>query len=106
MPLSSVTGSTYHKQRQVRPVGLYPSPFVCPQVNTIKWSNKSARSRCGGAPSNDERLPLEQRIDIRLKVNLLTVSDWALIARAFDAWPFAPEVRRPTSYLIKSSTYF
>jgi len=40
---------------------------------------------------NDKRLPLEQRVDIRLRVNQLTVSDWVLIARAFDAWPFAPE---------------
>lgn len=39
----------------------------------------------------DKRLPLEQRVDIRLPVKQLTVSDWVLIARAFDAWPFAPE---------------
>ncbi|KAI9461235.1 S-adenosyl-L-methionine-dependent methyltransferase [Lactarius psammicola] len=44
----------------------------------------------------DKRLPLEQRVDIRLSVRQLTVSDWVLIARAFDAWPFAPEVRYPT----------
>jgi transcription factor 1 len=54
----------------------------------------------------DKRLPLEQRVDIRLRVNHLTVSDWVLIARAFDAWPFAPEVRRSTYYLIKSSTNY
>ena len=52
----------------------------------------------------DKRLPLEQRVDIRTRVRDLTVSDWVLIARAFDAWPFAPEVRRPTYYLSKSST--
>jgi hypothetical protein len=40
----------------------------------------------------DKSLPPEQRVDIRLKVKQLTVSDWALIARAFDAWPFAPNV--------------
>jgi mitochondrial transcription factor 1 len=40
----------------------------------------------------DKSLPSEQRVDIRLMVKQLTVSDWALIARAFDAWPFAPEV--------------
>jgi transcription factor 1 len=38
----------------------------------------------------DKKLPLKQRVDIRLRVNELTVSDWVLIARAFDAWPFAP----------------
>lgn len=40
----------------------------------------------------DKSLPPEQRVDIRLLVKQLTVSDWALIARAFDAWPFAPAV--------------
>ena len=52
----------------------------------------------------DKRLPLEQRVDIRLEVKHLTLSDWVLIARAFDAWPFAPEVRQPTYYSTKSST--
>jgi transcription factor 1 len=40
----------------------------------------------------DKSLPPEQRVDIRLMVKQLTVSDWALIVRAFDAWPFAPTV--------------
>jgi transcription factor 1 len=52
----------------------------------------------------DKKLPKEQRVDIRLRVNELTISDWVLIARAFDAWPFAPEVRRSTHYLTRSST--
>lgn len=41
----------------------------------------------------DKSLPPEQRVDIRLMVKQLTISDWALIVRAFDAWPFAPAVR-------------
>lgn len=40
----------------------------------------------------DKTLPPEQRVDVRLTTRQLTVSDWALIARAFDAWPFAPDV--------------
>jgi len=40
----------------------------------------------------DKSLPPEQCVDIRLVVKQLTVSDWALIVRAFDAWPFAPSV--------------
>jgi transcription factor 1 len=40
----------------------------------------------------DKNLPPEQRVDVRLTVKQLTISDWALIARAFDAWPFAPSV--------------
>lgn len=41
-------------------------------------------------PLTDKSLPPEQRVDIRLMVKELTVSDWALIVRAFDDWPFAP----------------
>jgi transcription factor 1 len=41
----------------------------------------------------DQKLPPEQRVDVRLRVKDLTISDWALIERAFDAWPFAPDVR-------------
>jgi transcription factor 1 len=44
----------------------------------------------------DKNLPPTQRVDIRIMVKHLTLSDWALIARAFDAWPFAPEVCRFT----------
>src|SRR3979490_3032079 len=40
----------------------------------------------------DKSLPPEQHVDIRLKVKQLTTSDWTLIVRAFDAWPFAPDV--------------
>lgn len=40
----------------------------------------------------DKSLPPEQRVDVRLTVKQLNVSDWALIVRAFDAWPFAPTV--------------
>jgi len=47
----------------------------------------------------DKRLPLEQRVDIRLPVKELTVSDWVLIVRAFDAWPFAPEELNIDSYV-------
>ncbi|KAI0268636.1 S-adenosyl-L-methionine-dependent methyltransferase [Gloeopeniophorella convolvens] len=39
----------------------------------------------------DKTLPEDQRVDIRSAVKNLNVSDFALIARAFDAWPFAPE---------------
>ena len=40
----------------------------------------------------DKTLPPEQRVDVRLTTKQLTLSDWALIVRAFDAWPFAPNV--------------
>lgn len=40
-------------------------------------------------------LPPEQRVDVTQKVRDMSVSDWALLIRAFDNWPFAPEVRVP-----------
>lgn len=40
-------------------------------------------------------LPTEQRVDVKQKIKDLTVADWVLIVRAFDNWPFAPEVRHP-----------
>jgi len=39
----------------------------------------------------DPSLPPEQRVDTSLSPRQLTIADWALIARAFDNWPFAPE---------------
>lgn len=42
----------------------------------------------------NSELPAEQRVDVTQKVRDLTVADWALVVRAFDNWPFAPEVRR------------
>jgi len=51
------------------------------------------------AKLTDKKLPPEQRVDIRKRVKDLTLSDWALIVRAFDAWPFAPDVCIFTSML-------
>jgi transcription factor 1 len=47
----------------------------------------------------DKKLPPEQRVDVRLMVKQLTISDWALIVRAFDAWPFAPDDLNIDSYI-------
>ncbi|KDQ57599.1 hypothetical protein JAAARDRAFT_35290 [Jaapia argillacea MUCL 33604] len=43
------------------------------------------------ATLTDESLPANERVDIRLPVKKLSVKDWALILRAFDNWPFAPD---------------
>jgi transcription factor 1 len=37
-------------------------------------------------------LPDSERVDINKSIKELEVRDWALILRAFDEWPFAPEV--------------
>jgi len=39
----------------------------------------------------DPSLPHEQRVDIDKASRDMTVADWALLLRAFDNWPFAPE---------------
>ncbi|KZT71045.1 S-adenosyl-L-methionine-dependent methyltransferase [Daedalea quercina L-15889] len=39
----------------------------------------------------DPSLPPEQRLNPNVPPRGLTVADWALIVRAFDQWPFAPE---------------
>jgi len=39
----------------------------------------------------DPSLPPEQRLDISKPPRGLTVADWALLVRAFELWPFAPE---------------
>lgn len=36
----------------------------------------------------------EEQVDITKSVREMNIADWALIIRAFDNWPFAPEVCR------------
>lgn len=37
-------------------------------------------------------LPPSERVDVTKLVANLTISEWASLIRAFDEWPFAPEV--------------
>lgn len=39
-------------------------------------------------------LPQAERVDVQKPIKALTVDDWAILLKAFDDWPFAPEVRR------------
>lgn len=41
----------------------------------------------------NEDLPEDQKVDYSKLVRELTVEDWAKILRAFEEWPFKPEVR-------------
>jgi len=55
------------------------------------------RSLAPGAQSllkslTDPNLPPEERVDIKKQIRRLDIKDWALILRAFNDWPFAPEV--------------
>ncbi|KAF9038289.1 S-adenosyl-L-methionine-dependent methyltransferase [Hymenopellis radicata] len=44
-----------------------------------------------GKKLHDPSLPPDEYIDPDTKLRELTVQDWALIVKAFDNWPFAPE---------------
>ena len=44
----------------------------------------------------DPSLPPIERVDIKKQVRNLDIKDWALILRAFNNWPFAPEVSNTT----------
>jgi transcription factor 1 len=37
-------------------------------------------------------LPVNERVDIKKQVRKLTIPEWATLVKAFDRWPFAPEV--------------
>ena len=50
-------------------------------------------------PLTDPSLPPEERLDIEKQIRRLNIKEWALIVRAFDSWPFAPEVRQHGSLL-------
>lgn len=95
-------------------MGLCLAKIICAQVDTFEeghWVglfyvthpllrihyNIASRSLAPGAnvlvkPLTDESLPQEQRVDMTKQIRFLTLADWALIERAFEAWPFAPKV--------------
>lgn len=39
-----------------------------------------------------EGLDEKQRVNVGHQIRHLTVDEWATVCRAFDEWPFAPEV--------------
>ena len=43
----------------------------------------------------DPKLPTSQRLDIKKQVRAMTAQDWSILLKAFDEWPFGPEVSRP-----------
>nr|VWO98368.1 Zn(2)-C6 fungal-type domain-containing protein [Ganoderma boninense] len=40
---------------------------------------------------SDGSIPREQRVNLSKRVNELNIADWALVNRAFEAWPFKPQ---------------
>ncbi|KAF9643790.1 S-adenosyl-L-methionine-dependent methyltransferase [Thelephora ganbajun] len=45
-------------------------------------------------PLTDPSLPPEERVDVKKQIRRLDIKDWALILRAFNNWPFAPEASK------------
>jgi transcription factor 1 len=45
----------------------------------------------------DPSLPEGERIDAKKKIRDFTIEEWAVICKAFDEWPFAPEVSNPAA---------
>ena len=76
------------------------SPWQYTKVATLIWDFGILfvdRSLAPGAQVllkslTDPNLPPEERIDIQKQVRRMDIKDWALILRAFDNWPFAPDV--------------
>lgn len=96
-------------------MGLCASTTFCSQIDSLEKGHRvrlasltvvmllgadprhGYRSLAPGAnvlikPLTDESLPLEQRVDMAKQIRFLTLADWTLIERAFEAWPFAPKV--------------
>jgi transcription factor 1 len=51
-------------------------------------------------PLTDPSLPPEERLNVEQQIKGLDIKDWALIVRAFDNWPFAPDVRQHDPFFI------
>lgn len=54
----------------------------------------------------DSKLPDSERIDnVKKTVREMTIQDWNVLVKAFDEWPFAPEVC-PAQLFVKRNTQF
>jgi hypothetical protein len=104
-------------------MGLLPSSALRSEIKTIKTSNKVGPSAplnwvCSELKSTSSHLapgsqvllkditnpdlPDSERIDVKKPIRDLTIADWGILVRAFDKWPFAPEVR---SYCCNSRSW-
>ena len=101
-----------NRQKPAGHLGLCSSQTLRSQIHTSKESNivslpefwygvayrhEHRRALGPGAESllpvlTNPELPEDERVDTLTKIKDMTVADWALVVRAFDNWPFAPEV--------------
>lgn len=44
-------------------------------------------------PISSVKNPPDQRVDPNKLIKKLSLKEWTVIVRAFDNWPFAPDVR-------------
>lgn len=73
--------------------------YALVRIYHLGGAHLSASSLSPGAdallePLTSRTLPPSERVDVTKDIRHLTVEDWGRIVKAFDEWPFAPQVRR------------
>ena len=76
-----------------------PPPF-CRNSEEISHACVRYSSLAPGAGTlikivTDPKLPESQRLDVKKQVRAMTAQDWSILLKAFDEWPFGPDVSRP-----------
>lgn len=89
----------------VRTAFPFPSPLRMIWYDVDLASSFMCRSLAPGAqtllkPLTNPDLPPEERVNIEKQIRRLGVKDWALILKAFNDWPFAPDVSEHGPFLV------
>jgi transcription factor 1 len=42
---------------------------------------------------------LPERLDVKKPIRMMTAHDWSILLKAFDDWPFSPEVSLPSQVM-------
>ncbi|EPS97236.1 hypothetical protein FOMPIDRAFT_1025135 [Fomitopsis schrenkii] len=87
-----------HADQVITPGTLEKWDYVLRRLFVLKSTplKRAINSLAPGAgsllkPLTDPSLPPEQHVDPNRPPRGLSLADWALVVRAFDQWPFAPE---------------
>ena len=71
------------------------SLFACsdPYLPPLPFSGLGPGAQLLVKKITDSNLPDSERMDnVKKPVREMTVQDWSILIKAFDEWPFAPEV--------------
>lgn len=66
--------------------------FVLPTLLNIKYRAMAPGAKTLLKAITNPELPASDKVDQTKTPRQMTVNDWAQIVKAFQAWPFAPEV--------------